>query len=139
MVVNSQVLKANPKLGRALVGAWYETLALMQAGDAKSKAALAAMAKASGTDLAGFEAQLKTTYMYWTPAAALAAAANPELLKKMELVRNFSFDHGLLGSGAPSANVVGIEFPGGKVLGDPKNVKMRFDTTFMKLAADGKL
>jgi NitT/TauT family transport system substrate-binding protein len=57
----------------------------------------------------------------------------------MELVRHFSFDHGLLGSGAPSVNVVGIEFPGGKLLGDPKNVKMRFDTTFMKLAADGKL
>lgn len=139
MVVNSQVLKANPKLGRALVGAWYETLAVMKAGDAKSKAALEVMAKASGTDLAGFEAQLKTTYMYWTPAAALAAATNPDLISKMTLVRDFSFGHGLLGSGAPNANVVGIEFPGGKLLGDPKNVKMRFDTTFMKLAADGKL
>jgi NitT/TauT family transport system substrate-binding protein len=34
---------------------------------------------------------------------------------------------------------VGIEFPGGKLLGNAKNVTMRFDATYMKLAADGKL
>ena len=62
MVVNSEVLKDNPKLGKALVGAWYETLALMQAKDAKATAALESMAKASGTDLAGFKGQLATTY-----------------------------------------------------------------------------
>src|SRR5690606_25936840 len=36
MVVNTQVLKDNPNLGRALVGAWYETMAVMQGNDAKS-------------------------------------------------------------------------------------------------------
>ena len=36
-------------------------------------------------------------------------------------------------------DAVGIEFPGGKTLGDPKNIKMRFDASYMKLAADGKL
>jgi len=45
----------------------------------------------------------------------------------------------MLGAGAKSVYDVGIEFPGGKTLGDAKNIKMRFDTTFMKLAADGKL
>jgi NitT/TauT family transport system substrate-binding protein len=35
--------------------------------------------------------------------------------------------------------VVGIEFPGGKVLGNAANVKMRFDASYMQLAADGKL
>ncbi len=57
----------------------------------------------------------------------------------MDLVRKFSFSHGLLGAGAKSVDDVGIEFPGGKTLGDTKNIKMRFDTTYMKLAADGKL
>ncbi len=61
MVVNSATLKANPKLGKALVGAWYETLAVMQGKDAKATAALESMAKASGTDLAGFKGQLATT------------------------------------------------------------------------------
>jgi NitT/TauT family transport system substrate-binding protein len=57
----------------------------------------------------------------------------------MELVRSFSFDHGLLGEGAKSKDAVGIGFAGGKTLGDPKNVKLRFDPTYMKMAADGKL
>ena len=62
MVVNTETLKDNPDLGKALVGIWYETIALMQADTGeKGKAAREAMAKLSGTDLAGFEAQLKTT------------------------------------------------------------------------------
>ena len=139
MVVNSATLKANPKLGKALVGAWYETLALMQAKDAKATAALASMAKASGTDLAGFKGQLATTYLYSTPAAAVAATMSPDLVKKNDLVRKFSFDHGLLGEGARTVDAVGIEFPGGATLGDKANIKMRFDPTYMKMAVDGKL
>ena len=139
MVVNSAVLKANPKLGKALVGAWYETMALMLAKDAKATAALESMAKASGTDLAGFKGQLATTFLYSTPAAALAAAKSPDLVKKMDLVRKFSFDHGLLGEGAKTVDAVGIEFPGGVTLGNKANLKLRFDPTYMQLAADGKL
>jgi len=50
MVVNTATLTANPKLGKALVGAWYETITLMLQHDAAGTAAIAAMAKASGTD-----------------------------------------------------------------------------------------
>ena len=57
----------------------------------------------------------------------------------MDLVRGFAFDHGLLGEGARSRDAVGIAFPGGTVLGDEKNVKLRFDAEVMKLAAEGKL
>jgi NitT/TauT family transport system substrate-binding protein len=139
MVVNSKVLKENPKLGRALVGAWYETLAVMQAKDAKATAALTSMAKASGTDLKGFQSQLATTFLYATPAAAVAATMSPDLMTKMDLVRKFSFEKGLLGAGAKSVDAVGIEFPGGKMLGNPQAVTMRFDPSFMQLAAQGKL
>jgi NitT/TauT family transport system substrate-binding protein len=139
MVVNTAVLKANPKLGKALVGAWYETLAVMLAKDPKSTAALEMMAKASGTDLAGFQGQLATTYLYSTPAAAVAATKSPDLVKKMDLVRKFSFDHGLLGEGAKTVDAVGIEFPGGVTLGNKANLKLRFDPTYMQLAADAKL
>ena len=139
MVINSQVLKDNPKLGKALVGAWYETLGVMLAKDAKAAAALEIMAKASGTDLAGFKGQLATTFLYTTPAAAVAASKSPDLVKKMDLVRKFSFDHGLLGEGAKTVDAVGIEFPGGVTLGNKANLKLRFDPAYMQMAADGKL
>lgn len=138
-VVNTQTLKDNPALGKALAGAWYETMAVMSKDDAAGKAARSEMAKASGTDLAGYDSQLKTTFMYYDPKAAVAFAKSPELVKTMDLVRTFSFDHGLLGEGAKSKDAVGISFPGGKVLGDAKNVKMRFDAEYMQMAADGKL
>jgi NitT/TauT family transport system substrate-binding protein len=136
MVVNTKTLKDNPKLGKALVGAWYETLKLMSAKDPK---ALAHMAKASGTDLAGFNSQLATTKMFWTPAEAHAFVVSPNVVKTMDLVRKFSFDHGLLGEGAKTADAVGIEFPGGKTLGNAKSLKMRFDPSFTKMAVDGAL
>jgi NitT/TauT family transport system substrate-binding protein len=135
MVVNTKVLKENPKLGQALVGAWYETIALMKAGDAR---ALAHMAKASGATVDEFKGMLATTHMYWTPAEALAAFTNPGLVKTNDLVRKFSFEKGLLGEGAKSADAIGIEFPGAR-LGSATNVKMRFDPTYVKMAADGKL
>ena len=61
MVVNTETLAANPNFGKALVGAWYELMAIMEAGD---EAALTAMAEASGTDLAGYKAQLASTQMF---------------------------------------------------------------------------
>ena len=139
MVVNSATLKASPNLGKALVGAWYETMTVMFGTDAKATAALTQMAKASGTDLAGFKSQLATTKMFAKPDEAFAFTTSPGLVKTMDLVRTFSFQHDLLGKGAKSADVVGIQFPGGKTLGDPKKLTMRFDPSFMKLAADGKL
>jgi NitT/TauT family transport system substrate-binding protein len=60
-------------------------------------------------------------------------------MKTMDLVRKFSFDHGILGQGASSVDAVGIQFPGGKSLGDTGNLKMRFDTTYTKMALDGAL
>ena len=112
MVVNTATLAANPKLGEALVGAWYETIALMLRNDAAAKSARAAMAKASGTDTAGFESQLATTHLFATPADAYAFMTGEAIIKTMDLVRRFSFEHGILGQGASSADAVGIQFPG---------------------------
>ena len=57
----------------------------------------------------------------------------------MDHVRTFLFDKGLLGTGATSADAIGIEMPGGAVLGDSANVKFRYTAEFMLLARDGKL
>jgi NitT/TauT family transport system substrate-binding protein len=139
LAVKTDAIKDNPKLAMALAGAWYEVMTMMTAHDAAGQAAREQMAKDSGTDLAGFDKQLVTTHLFADPADAAAFADGPSLPKTMDLVRHFSFDHGLLGQGAPSADVVGIAFPDGRVLGDKGNVKLRFDDEFMKLAAAHKL
>src|SRR6201996_45962 len=137
MVVNSATLKANPNFGKALIGAWYETMTVMFGKDPRTAAALAAMAKASGTNVTGYDSQLATTHMFSQPSDAVAFTSSPNMMKIMDLVRTFSFNHGLLGQGARSPDVVGMEFAGGKTLGNPKNLKLHFDPSYMQLAADG--
>ena len=139
LVVSTEALKANPNLGKALAGIWYETMAVMAKDDAAGKAAREAIAKLSGTDLPGFEAQLKTTYLYADPKAALAFMSGTQIVDANQRVRTFSFDSGLFGQGAKSVDDIGIEFPGGKILGSPQNVKLRFDTTYVTAAANGQL
>lgn len=133
-VVNTDVLNDNPALAKALAGAWYETMAIMSGSDEAAKAARAAMGKASGTDLAGFDGQLASTKMFYKAADAAAFAKSPDVKKTMEAVRQFLFAHDLLGKGAKSADVVGITFPDGTVMGDAKNVKFRFDAAAMETA-----
>lgn len=139
MVVNSATLQDNPALGKALTGAWYEILATMGAPSEAGQAAREHMAKASGTDLAGFEAQLKTTHMFYTPQDALAFATSPRLAETMRRVADFSFAHGLLGEGAKSSAAVGMSFAGGESTGNRDNLKLRFDPSYMQMAADGQL
>lgn len=139
MVVDTKVLQANPNLGKALAGIWFETMALMAKQDAEGAAARAAMAKLAGTDPAAFEGQLATTFLYTDPKAAVAAMQSGDLLTTMTRVRDFSFAQGLFGQGAASAEMVGMAFPGGKTLGDKSRITLRFDPTYMQMAADGKL
>ena len=138
LMVNTDVLAANPDFGKALVGAWYEIMSHMQPGSAMSEAARTYMGVASGTDLEGYNAQLAFTEMFYTPAQALDLLHSDELLSTMQSVAEFSFDHGLLGEGAPDAGFIGIETPTG-VFGNKGNIKLRFDPTYIQMAADGKL
>ena len=136
LVVNTETLEANPAFGKALTGAWYEIMAKMQAGDEE---ALTVMAEASGTDLAGYQAQLDATNMFYTAAEAVSFANSDQLQATMKHITDFSFDHGLLGDGAMDADFIGIAYPDREVAGDKNNVKLRFDSSFMKMAADNAL
>ena len=135
MVVHTS---ASDSLKKALVGAWYETMQVMSGSDAKAKASIQYMAQFAGASEAEFRAQLKTTRMYYTPAEAVKFTEGTELTKVMDYVRQFCQGHGLYPQGS-SLDYVGIQFPNGSVLGSPKNVKLRFDSKFMKMAADGQL
>jgi len=138
LVVDTATLKANPDLGKALAGIWFETVALLQRQDAQGKAARAAMAQMAGASPEQFDKQLATTFFYADPKAAVAATASAALITTMTRVRDFSFSRGLF-KGAASADAVGIGFPGGKALGDPARITLRFDERFMQMAADGAL
>jgi NitT/TauT family transport system substrate-binding protein len=139
LVVDTATLEANPDLGKAMAGIWYETMALMQRHDAEGKAARAAMAKLAGATPEEFESQLATTYLYADPNAAVAATSSPDLITTMTRVRDFSFANGLFGQSATSADAIGMSFPGKKTLGDPNRITLRFDERFMQMAADGGL
>ncbi len=139
LAVNTETLAANPALGKALTGAWYECLALMQSDTPEGEAALSAMAAAAGTDLAGYKQQLAATRMFWTPAEAAAFAEDAALRATMPEIAAFLFEKGILGVGAPSADFVGVAYPDGSTTGDAGNVKLRFSTEYMRMAADGAL
>jgi len=139
MVVRTDVLKDNPKLGKALTGAWFEVMSVMSQRGQTSERALNEMAKAAECSLVEFKSQLKTTAMFYQPKAAVEYVTSKELQKKMDFVRQFCFSKGLLGENADSADVVGISYPDGTVQGDANAISMRFDATYMQMAADGKL
>lgn len=138
LLVDTATIKANPNFAKALAGIWYETVTLMLRQDAEGKAARDMMAKLSGTTPESFEMQLSTTAMYPTAAAAVSYVTSPAVIEAHEKIRSFSFEQGLFGPAATSKDSVGIQFES-KTLGDPKNVKLRFDASFMRMAADGKL
>lgn len=140
-ILDLMVVKTNSdeRLKKALTGAWYEAMAAMSGGGATQKKAIGVMAQTAGGTEAEFNAQLKTTQMFYKPADAVKIATDAKLVETMEQVRHFSFEKGLFGAGAKSVDYVGMSFPGGRTLGDNKNIKLRFDATYMELARDGKL
>ncbi|MFC1670344.1 putative urea ABC transporter substrate-binding protein [Spirochaetota bacterium] len=135
MVVHSD---APESLKKALVGAWYETMSIIS-NNSKNSKALSLMAKSSGATVDEFKAQLKTTSMFYKAGDAAKFAHNPKLKKTMEYVRTFSYNNKLFGKDAASKDFVGIQFPDGSVLGDKKNIKLRFEAKYMQMSANNKL
>lgn len=137
LMVNTETLKDNPELAKALTGAWYEIMSIMQSQESGDKAK-SYMAHASGTDLEGYKSQLKATNMFYSAYDAVSFTESPKLVNTMQKVSEFSFEHGLLGEAAPDAGFIGIETPAG-VYGDATNIKLRFTSEYMQMAAQNKL
>jgi NitT/TauT family transport system substrate-binding protein len=124
---------------KALTGAWYETLAAMRSEGRQKEEAIEFMAENSGTTVADFNEQLKTTAMYYSPYEALQFTMSAELKSTMNEVRNFSFNNSLYPETAKSVDAVGIEFQDGTVLGNKENIKLRFPVKYVQLAQDKAL
>lgn len=131
MMINTNVLKATPALGKALTGAWYEVMSIMTKRSDQATAALNVMAKAGGSDLAEYKSQLKTTAMFYKPNSAVAYTSGDEIKTKMKRVINFCKKHKLLKSD------VGVRYPDGTTVGE--NILFEFDTSYMEMAANGQL
>ncbi|MDF2620912.1 MAG: transporter periplasmic binding protein urea carboxylase region [Xanthobacteraceae bacterium] len=136
---NTQTLKDNPDFAKAVVGAWYEALAILKEGGPKGEEMRAVMTSAMGTDAGGLQSQLDTTHFFYTPKEAADFLLSPENAKIWNSIRTFCFQQGLFGQGATSVDSIGIEVADGTVLGDKANIKMRVNATATKAAADGKL
>ena len=135
LVVRTDVL-ARPegqKFAKAIVGAWYEVLSQM-----KSDKVLTGIAAGAQDTLASYKEQLSTTNLFYTPQSALEFTQSPKLKEKMQLVRQFCFEHHLLGD-AKAADDVAIRYPDSTVQGKAARVRFRFDNTYTQMAAQGKL
>src|ERR1700688_1708899 len=142
-VVRTEVLDrpdgSGQKFAKALAGAWYEMMRQMAATGAAADKVLTSIAEGSGDSLASYKEQLTTTKMFYQPQSATQFGKSSELKQKMELVRQFCFDHALLGKDIGSVDDVAIRYPDGSVQGKADRVRLRFDTTYMQMAAQNKL
>ena len=100
---------------------------------------LASIAEGSGDTVSSYKEQLSTTKMFYQPESAAQFGKSPDMKQKMALVRQFCFDHGLLGKNISSVDDVAIRYPDGSVQGKPDRVRLQFDTAYMELAAQSKL
>src|SRR5262249_32563462 len=143
LVMRTEVLNrvdgSGQKFAKAIAGAWYEVMAMMaQSGPAGDKV-LAGVAEASQDTLTSYKEQLSTTHMFYMPQSAVRMTSSPDIKKTMDLVRQFCFSHSLLGEKTKSADEVGIQFADGSILGRADRIRLRFNITYMQLAAEGKL
>ena len=142
-VVRTDVLNkpdgSGQKFAKALAGGWFEMLAQMQAAGPAGDKVLAAIAEGSQDTLASYKEQLTTTKMFYTPQAAVTFGSSPDLKQKMALVRQFCFEHGLLGANTKSVDDVAIKYPDNSVQGKADRVRLNFDLNYMQMAAQGKL
>jgi NitT/TauT family transport system substrate-binding protein len=143
LVVRTEVLNrpdgSGQKFAKAVAGAWYELMAQMAQKAPGADKVLAGIAEASKDTLDSYKEQLSTTHMFYTPQSATQMASSPDIRKTMDLVRQFCFSHGLLGDKTKSADDIAIQFSDGSVLGKPDRIRLRFSSTFMQMAAQGKL
>jgi len=143
LVVRTEVLRrpdgSGERFAKAISGAWFETMAQMSAGGAIANQAVSGSAAASGDSVESYREQLSTTYLFSTPRSAVDFVRNPGFKQKMDLFRQFCFQHGLLGQGVRSVDDVAILYPDGTIHGKKERVRLRFDVTYMQLAHEGKI
>jgi len=143
MVVRTDILKrpdgSGQRFAKALAGAWYETTKLMTGQGPETDKVLQGIAEGSQDTLESYKEMLGTTHLFATPQSAVDFTLAPDFQQKMNLVRQFCFTHGLLGEHTKSVDDVAVSYPGNAVQGKADRIRLRFDASYMQMAAEGKL
>jgi len=143
MVVRTDVLNrpggSGQRFAKAVAGAWYELTDQMSKPGPSGDKVLSAIAEVSEDTLGSYKEQLSTTHLFYGAPAALDMTKSAQLKTTMELVRQFCFMHGLLGDKTSSPDDVAIRFPDGTIQGNKDRVRLRFEASYMEMAAGGKL
>jgi len=133
LIATTESVKNNPDFGKALACIWFDALSIALEDSERGRKARLDMGIASGTDLAGFDAQVKTTH-FMLPDEHKSFVEGDQIIKNTDRLRDFLFSLKLLGNSATSSDVIGVEFPAGKVSGSPNNIKLRFTNEFVEFA-----
>ena len=114
---------------KALIGIWYETVAMMN-----DEKVLQGMAAIPGDDIESFEDQLSTTFRLDNPKDAIAFMSSEKFIGNMEK----RVQKWLLTTGLTSADLskIGVKFPNGKVIGNPDNVSLEFNSSLVQQMLD---
>jgi len=120
----------HPNVYKALNEAWYMAMERMTSRSVQKDEMIEEMASLSGSDVAGFVSQLKTTKFYVTQQQAKQFTESDKLKSVMKEVVEFVDSKDMMPN--TKASKIGIQFPDGTVLGDKNNVKIIFTTEFMK-------
>lgn len=131
LIVKTALLKKEPNLGKAIAGAWFETVAMLSPSHLDHKKLIEYMAEQLNTTDADIESQL-STIEFFTPQTGFEYITSEAFKTKMKQISSFAFTHGLLGDQATSATYIGIEAGDGKIIGDGKNVNLRFPSEWIK-------
>ena len=138
-VVRTDVLNrpdgSGQKFAKALAGAWFETAG----ADVRTTRCWRRSPKARRIRWHPTRSSSAPRKCSTRRKEAAAFGASPELKQKMALVRQFCFDHGLLGANTKSVDDVAIRYPDGSVQGKADRVRLVFDVSYMQMAAQGKL
>ncbi|WP_411571228.1 putative urea ABC transporter substrate-binding protein [Pectobacterium cacticida] len=132
LMVNTDLLKQEPNLGKALAGAWYEAAAMLNPAHPKHAEFVKYSAGILGTDPASVEDQF-STISFFNRQTARDYVTSQDFKSKISEMAAFSFNHGLFDS-ARDPGFIGIEAGDGTIIGSPQNVKLRFPTVWMGAA-----
>jgi NitT/TauT family transport system substrate-binding protein len=133
LVANTESVKSNPDFAKALACIWFDVVAITLEDSESGSKARRDMGIASGTDLVGYEAQLKTTHLFSTEEHK-SFVEGDQIIKNTDRLRDFLFAQKLLGPNAKSSDAIGAEFPSGRVSGSDRNVRLRFTNEYVEFA-----
>ena len=137
LLVDTQVLRNHPNLARALVGIWFETIRDLFSPDGAGAVARDVITNLSGLSPEMYGLVMQKTAFYRTPQQVLQAMTSQDAINGVDARRIIRFEEGLAG-GLSNIDEIGIQFES-RVLGNPDNIKFRFDPKWIRMAIKGQL